>query len=194
MVYLLDGPVQFEEIIKKSRFLTFAVPVETAAEAMKKIDELSTPSATHNCWAWKVGDEYRFSDDGEPGGTAGRPMLAAIEHQQFDRVLVLCTRWYGGIPLGTGGLARAYGGGVNHCLHNAPKTLYVPRQRLQGHCPYSQISHLKARLAQFDTVFEDETFDEFGALFTIAVPIEHVEACQYLLQQLTSGAAEFVEL
>lgn len=194
MIYLLNGPVEFEENIKKSRFLTQAVPVATAAEAMSKIEELSTPSATHNCWAWKIGEEYRFSDDGEPGGTAGRPMLAAIENQQFDQVLAVCTRWYGGIQLGTGGLARAYGSGVNHCLQDAPKTLYVPRQRLQGHCPYSEINHLKSRLAQFDTLFEDETFDEFGALFTIAVPVEHVEACQHILQQLTSGAAQFTEL
>ena len=57
MIYLLNGPAQFEELIKKSRFFTQAVPVETPAEAMQKIEELSTPSATHNCWAWKIGDE-----------------------------------------------------------------------------------------------------------------------------------------
>lgn len=66
--------------------------------------------ATHNCWAYKVGAQYRFSDDGEPAGTAGRPILSAIEAQHLDRVMVVVTRYFGGIKLGVGGLVRAYGG------------------------------------------------------------------------------------
>ena len=67
----------------------------------------SDPEATHNCWAYKIGQEYRFNDDGEPGGTAGRPILQAIEGQGMDRVAVLVVRWFGGVKLGAGGLVRA---------------------------------------------------------------------------------------
>ena len=191
MTYRLTEAVQFEEIIKKSRFITQAVPLHDSADAAKLITQLSTPNATHNCWAWKVGDEYRFSDDGEPGGTAGRPMLAAIENQNFDHVLAVCTRWYGGINLGTGGLQRAYGNGVNQCLQNAPKKRHIPRQRLQGHCPYSEISLLQTRLAALDVIIEQEDFDAKGATFTIAAPIEQIKNCQKLLQQLSNGAETF---
>lgn len=191
MIYLLTAPVQFEETIKKSRFLTQLVPLNNSALANDLIATLSTPNASHNCWAWKVGDEYRFNDDREPGGTAGRPMLAAIEHHAFDNVLAVCTRWYGGIQLGTGGLARAYGNGVNQCLQDAPKQRYVPHQRLRGHCPYSAISTLQARLAELGATIESENFDAHGATFVVSVPKQHVEACQLLLQQLTSGAEHF---
>jgi len=191
VTYLLTAPVHFEETIKKSRFLTQVVPLNHSTLANELIIELSTPNASHNCWAWKVGDEYRFNDDGEPGGTAGRPMLAAIEHHGFNNVLAVCTRWYGGIQLGTGGLARAYGNGVNQCLQQAPKKRHVPRQRLRGHCPYSEIATLQARLAEFDAVIESETFDAAGATFIVAAPMQQVAACQHLLQQLTSGAAQF---
>lgn len=191
MNYRLTEAVRFEETIKKSRFITQVIALHDSADAAEHINKLSTPNASHNCWAWKVGDEYRFSDDGEPGGTAGRPMLAAIENHNFDHILAVCTRWYGGINLGTGGLQRAYGNGVNQCLQNAPKKLYVPRQRLQGHCPYSEISILQTRLAELDVIIEQEKFDAQGATFTIAAPVDQIENCQNLLQQLTNGAETF---
>ena len=104
---------EYREDIRKSRFITLAGPIDSASDAMSFIERHSDPDATHNCWAWKIGAQYRSSDDGEPGGTAGRPILSAIEAQDCDQVVVLVIRWYGGIQLGTGGLARAYGGGAN---------------------------------------------------------------------------------
>ena len=74
------------------------------------------PDATHHCWAYRIGPAYRFGDDGEPGGTAGAPILRAIEGQGVDRVMVVVVRFYGGVKLGTGGLARAYGGTAAECL------------------------------------------------------------------------------
>lgn len=194
MVYLLTEPVEFEETIKKSRFLTQVVVLASTSQATELMAKLFTHGASHNCWAWKVGDVSRFNDDGEPGGTAGRPMLAAIENHCFDQVLAVCTRWYGGIQLGTGGLARAYANGVNECLKNAAKELYIPRQRLQGHCPYSDVGQLQASFAAMNVLVEAQTFDESGCLFTLSVPVEQVAACQYLLQQLTSGQQRFVLL
>src|ERR1700712_2618647 len=85
----LVGPCEFREEIRKSRFITFAAPINTPAQAQAFIEQHSDLNATHNCWAWKLGAQYRSTDDGEPGGTAGRPILAAIEAQDFDQVVVL---------------------------------------------------------------------------------------------------------
>ncbi len=89
------------------------------------MQQISNTTATHNCWAYRIGQDYRFNDDGEPGGTAGRPILQAIEGQGVDRVVVVVTRWYGGIKLGAGGLARAYGGTAAECLRLAERTPLV---------------------------------------------------------------------
>jgi len=105
MPFTLSAPCELLEVISKSRFLAKAAPVQSPEEAQAFIQAVSDPTATHNCWAWKIGNQYRFSDDGEPGGTAGRPMLTAIEGQDFDRVAVVVIRWFGGTKLGTGGLA-----------------------------------------------------------------------------------------
>lgn len=105
MPFTLLGPCDYREEIRKSRFIALATPVTSAAEAQAFITAHSDASASHNCWAWKVGQQYRSSDDGEPGGTAGRPILAAIDAQEMDQVAVLVIRFYGGIQLGTGGLA-----------------------------------------------------------------------------------------
>src|SRR5690606_1105619 len=127
MAFTLVAPCEYREEIRKSRFLALAAPVESAQQALAFIDQHRDSSASHNCWAFKCGAQYRFSDDGEPGGTAGRPILAAIEGQVHDQVVVLVIRWYGGIPLGTGGLARAYGGSAAKCLQGGERVELVTR-------------------------------------------------------------------
>src|SRR4249919_855167 len=119
--YTLAAPARFVLEVKKSRFLAQATAVETPTQALAWLAQISDPDATHNCWAYRVGSAYRFSDDGEPGGTAGRPILSAIEGQGIDRVIVVVTRWYGGINLGAGGLVRAYGGAAAECLRTAAR-------------------------------------------------------------------------
>ena len=113
--HTLAGPCQHLEEIKKSRFLAQAAPVDTPEQALAFVRQVGDPAATHNCWAYRIGQDYRFNDDGEPGGTAGRPILQAIEGQGIDRAVVVVTRWYGGIKLGAGGLVRAYGGTAAEC-------------------------------------------------------------------------------
>ena len=102
----LSSPASHLLEAKHSRFLAQAMPVTSAEEAQAGLAALGDPDATHNCWAWRVGGQYRSSDDGEPAGTAGRPILAAIDGQGCDQVLVVVTRWYGGIKLGAGGRVR----------------------------------------------------------------------------------------
>lgn len=193
MSLVLKAHAQYQEEIRKSRFLAQAVPLPDPDEATALIQRLSTPSATHNCWAWSFGQQQRFNDDGEPGGTAGRPILAAIENQGFDQVLVVVTRWYGGIQLGTGGLARAYGGCAAKCLQAGASEPLVERRRMRAHCPYSQLELFKARLAELGAVVEEERFDAEGACLTLAIPPEELDAAQSLLGSLTRGEGRLLE-
>ncbi|MEO7916289.1 MAG: YigZ family protein, partial [Dokdonella sp.] len=107
---------ELSQEIRKSRFVARAAAIDTVAAAIAFIESASAADAGHNCWAYRIGDDYRFNDDGEPGGTAGRPILAAIEGQGLDGVAVVVSRWFGGIKLGAGGLMRAYGRCAAECL------------------------------------------------------------------------------
>lgn len=190
MPFTLLTPCDYREEIRKSRFLAQAVPVASAAEAQAAVERLSDLGASHNCWAWKVGQQYRFSDDGEPGGTAGRPILAAIEGQDCDQLVVVVTRWYGGIQLGTGGLARAYGGSANKCLQAAERVELVERSRCACHCAFAELPLLKARLGELDAVLESETFDASGAVLLLAVPEARFAELQRLLADISRGRSE----
>ncbi|MNF53080.1 IMPACT family member YigZ [compost metagenome] len=194
MPFTLLGPCEYREEIRKSRFLARAVPVASAAEAQAFIAAASDPGASHNCWAWKVGEQYRFSDDGEPGGTAGRPILAAIEGQDCDQVAVLVTRWYGGIQLGTGGLARAYGGSANKCLQGGQGIELLVRSRCACHCGFAELALLKARLGELDAVLDSETFDASGAELQLALPEARFAELQRLLADISRGRIELRRL
>ncbi|MGE6793404.1 IMPACT family protein [Pseudomonas guineae] len=194
MSFSLLGPCDYREEIRKSRFLALAAPVTSATEAQAFLAAHSDASASHNCWAWKVGQQYRFSDDGEPGGTAGRPILAAIEAQDMDQVAVLVIRWYGGIQLGTGGLARAYGGSANKCLQTAPRRELIARDHYYCHCLFAELPLLKARLAELDCLLENETYDATGAELQLAVPAPRLAELQKLLADISRGRVELLPL
>jgi thymidylate synthase len=183
----LVGPCEFREEIRKSRFITLAAPINSPADAQAFIEQNSDLNATHNCWAWKLGAQYRSTDDGEPGGTAGRPILAAVEAQDFDQVVVLVIRWYGGIQLGTGGLARAYGGGANKCLQQAARLPLINRVPLTFECTFSELALVKLRLAELNGVVENEDFLAHGVALSIAVGPEQIETLQRQLSDLSRG-------
>jgi len=190
-VYTLDRTEIFEQDIRKSRFLAIACPIESEAEAKARLAEISDASASHNCWAWRIGQAYRFSDDGEPSGTAGKPILQAIDGQDLDRTLVVVTRWFGGILLGSGGLMRAYGGTAAACLRAAARTEYVERAALSVSLGFSDLALVKARLSAFaGLVMDDEAFHESGARLSFRVPAEKAEEIGRLIVDLTSGRAE----
>jgi uncharacterized YigZ family protein len=183
----LVGPCEFREEIRKSRFITFAAPINTPAQAQAFIEQHSDLNATHNCWAWKLGAQYRSTDDGEPGGTAGRPILAAIEAQDFDQVVVLVIRWYGGIQLGTGGLARAYGGGANKCLQQAERLPLINRVSLSLECSFSELTLIKLRLAELNGLVQHETFTANGVEMSIALGPEQIETFQRQVSDISRG-------
>lgn len=194
MLFTLLGPCDYREEVRKSRFIAFAAPATSAAEAQAFITAHSDLSASHNCWAWKVGQQYRFSDDGEPSGTAGRPILAAIEAQCMDHVAVLVIRWYGGIQLGTGGLARAYGGSANKCLQAAPRHELIARKHYRCHCLFTELPLLKARLADLDCLLENQTYDATGAEVHVALPAQQFVKLQQLLADISRGRIELLPL
>ena len=117
----LAAPHAFETEIKQSRFLARAARADDREAAAAYLEQVREARANHNCWAYKIEKDYRFSDDGEPGGTAGQPILRAIEAQQLEHVVVVVARWFGGIKLGAGGLVRAYGGTAAECLRLASR-------------------------------------------------------------------------
>lgn len=190
----LLGPCEYREEIRKSRFLALAAPVASAADAQAFIERHSDLAASHNCWAWKVGNQYRFNDDGEPGGTAGRPILAAIEGQDCDQVVVLVIRWYGGIQLGTGGLARAYGGSAAKCLQAGGRRELIMRQAFTCHLQFAELPLFKARLNDFDSLIENEDYDATGARLHLAVAPTEREGLERLLGDISRGRESLQEL
>jgi uncharacterized YigZ family protein len=185
----LPHPVEGVQEIRKSRFIARAAPAATPAAALAWLETVADRTATHNCWAYRIGQNYRFSDDGEPGGTAGKPILQAIDGQGFDQVIVVVTRWYGGIKLGAGGLVRAYGGTAAECLRTAPRVPIVHKITVEFALPFAALAVLTSRLAEFDADRLDETFDADGARLRLALPAERVDTLRQLLADLTRGRA-----
>jgi uncharacterized YigZ family protein len=189
-LFTLAGPARYVEEIRKSRFLTLAAPVASPEAALAFFASVSDPTATHNCWAYRIGQTYRFNDDGEPGGTAGRPMLQAIDGQQCDRVAVLCIRWYGGINLGTGGLARAYGGGAAQCLRLAERLPIIDTVAASFHCSFSEWPVLRARVAALDAAFRDPVFQSDGVDVIVDIPRIRVDELRTVVSDISRGRAE----
>jgi len=154
MALTLARPVHGELVIKKSRFLGCVQPVSGRAEALAVVEQLRAqhPGAAHVCWALLAGGQSAANDDGEPGGTAGRPMLEVLRHQQLEGVLATVVRYFGGVKLGAGRLVRAYTDAVAQALLQAEK---VQRQRmLDFRCrvPYALEGLVRRELQAADAV------------------------------------------
>lgn len=154
MALTLARPVHSELLIKKSRFLGCVQPVAGRAEALAVVEGLRAehPGAAHVCWALLAGGQSAANDDGEPGGTAGRPMLEVLRHQQLEGVLATVVRYFGGVKLGAGGLVRAYTDAVAQALLHAEK---LPLQRtLQFACrvPYALEGMVRRELQEAGAV------------------------------------------
>lgn len=133
--------IEQETIINKSRFITYLFKIESEAEAKAKIDEIKVlhKDANHNCSAYTIGDSHQIqkaNDDGEPSGTAGVPMLESLKKNDVHNVVAIVTRYFGGIKLGSGGLIRAYQGGVSEAIQQTGKVIYKNGMIIQVTLPY----------------------------------------------------------
>jgi uncharacterized YigZ family protein len=189
-MFTLEHITPLEQVIKKSRFIAVAGPLANEQVAKEFIAAHSNPNANHNCWAWRVGQTYRFSDDGEPSGTAGKPILQAIDRLQLDHVAVIVTRWFGGVLLGTGGLVRAYGGTAAACLRAAKRVEIVPVQEATIFVPFPDLVLVRARLSRASGVqIRNERFTEAGVTITADLPKASAEHIIRMITDVTSGNA-----
>ena len=163
----LKNPASFEETIKKSRFIGHTARVTTQAESLDFYESVIDPQATHNCWAWRINFQVRSSDDGEPSGTAGRPMLNVIEHRGLENVMVVVTRYFGGIKLGVGGLVRAYSGTAAKCLDRAGVIELFPVSEYTIKAGFEWTASLHGLLAHYSAEKLEETYDTEGLTLRI---------------------------
>ena len=193
MTDTLAGPADFLLEVKHSRFLAQAGPVDSAEAAHAFMATVADPTATHNCWAWRVGDQYRSSDDGEPAGTAGRPILAAIDGQGYDRVAVVVTRWFGGIKLGAGGLVRAYGGAAAECLRRARRLPLVAMRTVVLQAGFDDIGAVHAVLAAVGAEKRDERYEADGLHLEVTVAESQLDALRVQLRDATRDRARLLQ-
>ena len=139
MPYTLAEAVHSELVIKKSRFLGCVEPVAGREQAVARVAQLRAqhPDARHVCWALMAGGHSAANDDGEPGGTAGRPMLDVLRHQELEGVLATVVRYFGGVKLGAGGLVRAYTDAVAQALTGAERIPLIRMRTLHVRVPYA---------------------------------------------------------
>lgn len=193
MTDTLAVPATLTLEVKHSRFIAHAAPATSPEAALAFVGEVSDPDATHNCWAYRIGSEYRSSDDNEPAGTAGRPILAAIDGQGYDQVIVVVTRWFGGIKLGAGGLVRAYGGAAAECLRTAQRRALIAMREVSLSSPFDELGSVHAALVAFAAEKLSEDFDENGALLGLRLPADRVDALKTHLRDATRDRVRFVE-
>ena len=187
----LDSDIShYEEEIKKSRFIARAARADSPAEALAFLSQVKEPKATHNCWAYRIGDEYRFSDDGEPGGTAGRPILAAIEGQGLDHVMVVVTRYYGGIKLGAGGLVRAYGNTASECMRTAARVEELPHTVIAVFSPFDYIGSLYPVLERLGVTRTGEDYSPEGVTVTVELLSSEVDNLILAIRDATKARAK----
>lgn len=195
--YLVPTAFGEDEFVeKKSRFIGRVWPVETEEEALQRIQEMKKKhyDATHNCWAYIIRDgAVRFSDDGEPGGTAGMPMLQVLQREELYNVVCVVTRYFGGILLGAGGLVRAYTKGAKIAVDAAGKSMKRVWTVLYLPCPYSFYERVKLAVAAFDGLIRKT---EYGAEIELEVlfPEGRTQAFLTHLRDMTSGTVEAMEI
>jgi uncharacterized YigZ family protein len=191
-MHSIQAPATAETVVSKSRFLAVVAPAHDAGEAAALLRRLreAHPDATHHCHAYVVGPQgtdYRSSDDGEPGGTAGTPMLEVLRKAGVTDVAAVVVRWFGGVKLGAGGLARAYAGAVRAALKNAVPAEPVHFREIVVVCPLARAGALAHVLREGARILEEKHDD--SARFRIRVRAEAADGLLGRIAQVTSGTA-----
>jgi uncharacterized YigZ family protein len=194
MALTLAHPVHSELVIKKSRFIGCVQPVGGRADALVVVERLRAehPGAAHVCWALLAGGQSAANDDGEPGGTAGRPMLEVLRHQQLEGVLATVVRYFGGVKLGAGGLVRAYTDAVAQALLHAQK---LPlRRTLHFACrvPYSLEGLVRRELHEAGASLGEVTHGE-SVEIAFSVGEDAADALRSRLNESGQGQLHWIE-
>lgn len=185
-----------EETIKKSRFITYLAHTEGVEAARDFVQRMRVEhhAARHHCWAWVAGAPYDnqqrgFSDDGEPSGTAGRPILAQLTGGNIGEITAVVVRYYGGIQLGTGGLVKAYGGGVQQGLRLLVRRQKVPMLNFRLSCDYSQLAEIERMIARFGGQSLNSEFTAVVSI-TLAIPHKNVTGFTQNLTDFSRGSLQ----
>ena len=190
--YIPTGSSETEFVEKRSRFLGRVWPVDSEEEARARIEETKKKhyDARHNCWCYLLRDgPVRYSDDGEPQGTAGQPMLNVFQREGVVNVCCVVTRYFGGILLGAGGLVRAYTQSAKDALDAAGISVVRRWVEVLLPCSYAQYERVKLETEKFGGVIADTDYGADIAL-TVLLPEEKAEACLAHLRDLTAGTVE----
>ena len=192
-------PATHEEIIDGSRFLAYVWPAsgpEAAAGLLEGV-RAEHPDATHHCWAYKFGEVQRFSDDGEPGGTAGRPMLEVLLKRELDMVATVVVRYYGGKKLGAGGLVRAYSGAVSKALDRAGVREVVDMATVTVKAGFALVDVVLRTVDELVGMHPDSRkgttdFGAEGLELELTLPEAQLEQATLRLTEVTNGGAMVV--
>lgn len=192
--FTLPSALQAELDIRKSRFIAYAIPVADRDAAMEELRRLreAHPTATHVCWALLAGGQSGMSDDGEPSGTAGRPILEVLRHHDLDGVLAAVVRYYGGVKLGAGGLVRAYTDAIATALQDAPRVERIALASLQVEIGYPDEARVRRWIEQENYALEASAYD-MNVQLTIRMPVTAIDAARDALRDMTQGRAVFPE-
>ena len=183
------APAESEFVEKRSRFISHIWPVESEEQAQQYIKEMKARyyDARHNCWCYRIGHAIaRYSDDGEPQGTAGQPMLKVLEREEVTNVCCVVTRYFGGILLGAGGLTRAYSKGAKDALAASGIAVMGAWARVKVPCTYPLFQRVKLEIESANGVVDDV---QYGAdvVLAVSLPAEQTESLQRRLTELSAG-------
>jgi len=176
----------YEQSIKRSRFLTWIYPSATPEIAKQHLRTVQQqyPDARHICWAWIAGapnsSHLGMSDDGEPSGTAGKPMLNVLQHKGIGEITVIVVRYFGGIKLGTGGLSRAYSSSVSEALKITPLIQCVQMQPIHLRCIYAEEDYIRRLLNSHAAIIDHCDYQEKVQL-ACQIPTENLAKFQQQL-------------
>jgi uncharacterized YigZ family protein len=194
----IKEPVRTELKVKGSRFIASVRKVTTEEEAQATLEEIKKEyhDATHNCYAWKVGHgkkmRYRYNDDGEPNNTAGLPILKTIDNRKLSNVLVVVTRYFGGVKLGTGGLIRAYSKATYDALKECEIEKNFLAEILVFKTTFEFVNVIHNIIASYKAVLKDAAYDE-EVTFTVEVRASKHKEFKTKLKDGTNGQIEFVK-
>ncbi len=187
-----------EEKIRRSLFITTVGPASTVEDARAFIKDMRAEfdTANHNCWAYVVGPpgstgHAGMSDDGEPHGTAGRPMLTVLLHSGIGDIVAVVTRYFGGVKLGKGGLVRAYSGGVKTALETLPRCQKMQMAEVETVIGYSEVTLFQRMLQEFSAEIVDSDF-AVAVSYQLKMPAKYVEQFKVRVADLTNGQGHVV--